>query len=407
MTRFGFPETSPESVGLSRAGLDAVNDAVQSRIDSGVLAGAVTFTLRHGKLVDVRAMGRRRLDDAEPMRPDTIFRIFSMTKPVTATAMMILRDEGKWHPDDPIAKHLPEFANLTVLAGDDPARAVPADHAPTMAELMTHRAGFGYGLPIGDPADLTERLYREADIFGAPDLAAFSARVARLPLAYHPGAAWRYSLSMDLQGAIIERLTGQSLADFYAARIFNPLGMTDTAFYVPPEKLPRLAGMYFLAGGRPLVELANPLHADHVAPPSLALGGGGLNSTAPDYARFAQMLLNGGALDGVRIISREAVAEQMTNLLPEAMIDPGFVAGHQKFRPGFGYGYNGVVVYDPARAGLPVGRGTYHWDGAAGTWFWIDPENDLVFVGLIQLLSYQGPPLQEITQTLMAAALRR
>lgn len=151
--------------------------------------------------------------------------------------------------------------------------------------------------------------------------------------------------------------------------------------------------------------MANPLLPDFTAPPSLPLGGAGLSSTAPDYARFAQMLLNGGELDGVRILSREAVAEQTRNLLPESLLETRWVAGHQKFRPGFGYGYNGVVVYDPARAGLPVGRGTYHWDGAAGTWFWIDPENELVFVGLIQLLSYSAPPLQEMTQTLMAAAI--
>ncbi|BCW90832.1 hypothetical protein sos41_40080 [Alphaproteobacteria bacterium SO-S41] len=408
MTRFGFPEAAPETVGLSAAGLDAVKAAVQSRVDAGAIAGAVTLTLRRGQLVDCRAMGMQKLETGDAMTADTIFRIFSMTKPVTATAMMILRDEGRWHPDDPIARHLPEFAGARVLVGidaDGRPETSAADHSPTMAELMSHRAGFGYGLKLGEPVDDIERLYRASDFWEAPDLATFTVRLAKLPLAYQPGARWRYSLSMDLQGAIIERLSGQSLPDYYATRIFEPLGMPDTAFHVPPEKQSRLSGLYFRAGDAPLVPMANPLLADFTSPPTLALGGAGLNSTAGDYARYAQMLLNGGELDGKRIVSRAAIAEQTRNLLPEALLETRFVAGHQKFRPGFGYGYNGVVVYDPNAAGLPVGRGSYHWDGAAGTWFWIDPENELAFVGMIQLLSYTAPPLQEITQTLMSEAL--
>lgn len=409
MTRFGFPETSPHASGLSSAGLDAVNAYVRSHVDKGGLAGAVTMTLHRGRLVDLRTMGVRSLESGEPMAPDTIFRIFSMTKPITATAMMILRDEGRWHPDDPVARHLPELADIPVFTGLDAggrAETRPALHAPTMAELMSHRAGFGYGLPIGEPADEIERLYRAAGLWSAPDLAGFTARLATLPLAYHPGSRWRYSLSMDVQGAIIERLSGQKLPDFYRTRIFEPLGMHDTDFHVPPEKQPRLAGLYFRAGDGPLVAVANPLHPDFTSQPDLALGGGGLNSTAPDYARFTQMLLNDGELDGRRILSAAAVAEQTRNILPENLLETRFIAGHQKFRPGFGYGYNGVVVYDPTRADLPVGRGSYHWDGAAGTWFWIDPENQITFIGMIQLLSYTAPPLQETTQTLMASALK-
>ena len=395
---------APEQVGLTAGGLDAVDAAVQARIDQGVVAGAVTLTLRHGRIARIRTLGLDDIEAGTPLAEDMIFRIFSMTKPITATAMMILHDEGLWRPEDPIARHLPELADLQVLVGED-GRAAP-DHPPTMAELMTHRAGFAYGLPLGEPKDRIEALYRQAAILSAPGLDEMVARLATVPLAHQPGTLWRYSLSMDVQGAIIARLSGQGLADFMRTRIFERLGMADTAFFVPPEKRHRLASLYFKPLDGPLEKLAaNPMRPDPDSEPGLAMAGAGLYATALYYARYAQMLLNGGTLDGRRIVSAAGVRAQMTNRLPDALLETRFVAGHQRFRPGFGYGYNGVVFTDPERAGVPVGRGTYHWDGAAGTWFWVDPENDLAFVGMIQLLSYGAPPLQEITQTLMAEAI--
>lgn len=402
---------TPEEVGLSTAGLDAIDAAVKAQIDAGTLAGAVTLTARHGKTARVHAMGLKDIASGEPLAEDTIFRIFSMTKPITGTAMMILHDEGLWKAEDPIAKHLPELAGVQVFVGEDadgnPILEAP-DHAPTMGELMTHRAGFAYGINIGPPADRIEALYRDVGVLQAADLNDMIARLATLPLAYQPGSRWRYSLSMDVQGAIVERLSGQGLPDFMRTRIFEPLGMVDTAFYIAPEKKHRLATLYFKAPDAPLVPMpVNPLRPDPEAEPKLAMGGGGLFSTALDYARYAQMLLGGGECEGQRIVSAEGIREQMTNRLPDALLETRFIAGHQKFRPGFGYGYNGVVFTDPALAGVPVGRGTYHWDGAAGTWFWVDPANDLLFVGMIQLLSYSAPPLQETTQILMSSAIAR
>lgn len=398
----------PEDVGLSSAALDAVDAVVRQHVDAGTLAGAVTLTARHGKTARVTAMGLKDIAGAVPLAEDTIFRIFSMTKPVTGVAMMILHDEGLWRPEDPISKHLPEFSGLTVLRGGDASGdpvTEPLARAPTMLDLMTHRAGFAYGLPIGEPIDEIDRLYRAARLWEAADLTEFVQRLARLPLAHQPGERWRYSLAMDLQGAVIERLTGRSLPNFYREEIFEPLGMEDTAFHVPPAKKQRLATLYLKMGEVPLTAIANPVRPDHETPPSFALGGAGLFSTAADYARFGQMMLDGGVLEGRRIVSAEGIHQQMTNWLPQHMLDERFTAGHQNFRPGFGYGYNGVVVDDPVAADLPVGKGTYHWDGAAGTWFWVDPENDLVFVGMIQLLSYTPPPLQAVTQRLMAAAI--
>ncbi|QQV76824.1 beta-lactamase family protein [Sphingomonas aliaeris] len=399
---------TPEEAGLIPAGLDAVDAAVQAQIDAGVIAGAVTVVARHGVVARIGTPGYKDIARGEVMAEDTIFRIFSMTKPITGTAMMILHDEGLWHPDDPIAKHLPELSNLQVFVGeadDGTPILAPVDRAPTIMDLMTHRAGFAYGVAIGEPADRIEAMYRDAQVLQANDLTDMIARLARLPLAYQPGTRWRYSLSMDVQGAIVERLSGQTLAEFIRSRIFTPLGMVDTAFFVAPDKRQRLATLYLKMGDMPLTAIDNPLRPDPEAEPRMAMGGGGLFSTAVDYARYTQMLLNGGELDGVRIVSAQGVREQMTNRLPNDMLEARFVAGHQAFRPGFGYGYNGVVFTDPALAGIPVGRGTYHWDGAAGTWFWVDPENDVLFVGMIQLLSYTAPPLQATTQCLMADAL--
>jgi len=405
MTRDLSP-AAPAQVGLAPRGLAAIDAYLQDLVDKGVLAGLVTLTARHGKVAHISTLGKKDLATGEPMAADTMFRIFSMTKPVTAVAMMVLHDQGLWSPDDPIDKHLPEFANVKVFGGMDAAGAVTLhdpDHAPTLRELLTHTAGLIYGRV---PMDGLETLYEAADIWRSAGLAEMAAKLGGLPLAYQPGTKWIYSLAMDVQGAIIERLSGQNLPDFMRERIFEPLGMIDTAFHTPPEKKPRLATLYRSSVSRGLVPLAaNPLLPDHAAPPALASGGGGLISTVGDYARFAQMLLNGGEFAGKRIVSGEGLKLMMTNQLSEEMLAQGWGVGKQQIRPGFGYGFNGVVFTDPEAAGIPVGRGTYHWDGAAGTWFWVDPANDLIFVGMVQLLSETAPPLQATTQTLMADAI--
>jgi len=403
MTRT-MPTATPESVGLSSAGLRRIDGFLQGLIDKGELAGAVTLVARHGKTVHTNAMGKKDLATGEPLALDTIFRIFSMTKPVTGTAMMVLHDEGRWSPDDAIEKHLPEFKGVRVFDGMGPGgpKTVAANHPPTMRELMTHSAGLSYGFNQEDPLD---QLYQAAQVWQSGSLAEFSRKLASLPLAYQPGSKWLYSLSMDVQAAMIERLTGMSAPDFYRTRIFEPLGMVDTAFHTPPEKAARRASLYRWSPTQSaLVEAPNVLGQDHETPPAVANGGGGLVSTAADYARYAQMLLNGGELDGVRVISAEAAKLQMTNHLSDALIHGGFGVGAQAIRPGFGYAFDGAVFMDPMAAGVPVGAGTYQWDGAAGTWFWVDPAHDLLFVGMIQLLSMVAPPIQKITQTLMADA---
>lgn len=399
---------TPEEVGLSADGLARVDAYVQEQIDAGKIPGAVTLVARHGKVCHVHAMGMKDIAAGQPSRVDGLYRIFSMTKPVTAAAMMILWDEGRWTLDDPLALHLPEFANVQVCVGkaeDGSLKLEPPHRAPTIRDLVTHSAGFAYGTALSDPNDPVDAAYREAKVWGAHDLAEMMARLATCPLSFQPGTSWRYSIGMDIEGALIERLTGQKLAAFMRERIFAPLGMEDTAFFTPPAEADRLATLYAKLGDEPLAPIANPMRKDCDAEPSLALGGGGLVSTIGDYARFAQMLLDRGAHPHGRILSEDAARLMMTNHLPDALVERGFNAGHQRIRPGFGIGVNGVVFFDPVAAGVPVGKGTYHWDGAAGTWFWVDPENDLLFVGMTQFLSYTAPPLQATTQTLMADAI--
>ena len=405
MTRTLEPAT-PESVGLSTEGLERIDGYLQGLVDEGTLAGVVTLVARHGKKVHTSVMGKKDLASGEPLALDTIFRIFSMTKPVTGVAMGILWDEGLWSPDDAISKHLPSFADVRVFDGldaDGKPKTVAPDHAPTMRELMTHTAGLSYGF---NPAEPLDKLYQQKQVWQSASLAEFADKVASLPLAYQPGSKWLYSMSMDVQGAIIEKLSGLTLPEFMRTRIFEPLGMVDTAFHTPPEKAARRATLYRWSPRRQtLLEAPNILGTEHAAPPRVATGGGGLVSTLSDYAKFAQMMGNGGEFGGKRIVSAEALKQQMTNHLSEEMLETRYGVGAQQIRPGFGYGWNGAVFTDPAKAGVPVGKGTYHWDGAAGTWFWVDPLNDLIYVALIQLLSESAPPLQKTTQTMMADAI--
>ena len=395
-------DESAETAGLSDAGLARVDAALGEMIAAGELAGVVLLVARHGKVVHRSVQGLKDIGRSEPLAQDTIFRIYSMTKPVMAAAMMVLHDQGLWSPDDPIARHLPEFEGVQVLGGGGRGIGAPA-HPPTMRQLMTHTAGFGYGF---DPNDAVDAVYLAAKVWQADDLAAMMRRLATAPLAYEPGNRWRYSMSMDVQGAVLERLTGQSLPDFMRARLFAPLGMVDTDFYVPAAKLGRLASLYQMGESGSLQVVERPLlGGDPSRIPKIASGGGGLYATADDYARFAQMLLNQGELDGVRILSPEAVALMTANHLSDALIAGGYGIGQQMIRPGFGYAFNGAVFTDPVLAGSKVGRGTYQWDGAAGTWFWIDPQNDLLFVGMIQRMDDKGPPVQKLTQALIGEAL--
>jgi CubicO group peptidase (beta-lactamase class C family) len=401
-----IPETKPELVGFSAERLARLDSSMKALVDSKKLAGMVTVLARHGKVVEEKTYGYADVAGQKPMQKDTIVRIYSMTKPITGIAMMMLYEEGKWKPSDPIARYIPEFRDLKVYSGVDKDGNPNLDkpgHAPTMGELMSHTAGFTYGFFGSTPVD---KLYLEADLLNAPNLQEFINRVAKLPLLYQPGEGWVYSVSVDIQGYLVEKLSGKPFAEFLRERIFSPLGMKDTGFYVPAEKLNRVASIY-QGDANPG---ANPMPKDPgiSQPPGLPSGGGGLYSTARDYLRFAQMVLNGGELNGVRLVAPSTIELMRTNhVSDEVKKARKFGIGLYQMQPGLGFGFDFAILEEPLKLGSTAGTGTFLWDGVAGTWFWIDPANDVVFVGIIQrwLMTPGAPDVENLSRALTYQAL--
>jgi len=340
--------------------------------------------IRHGKELAFHAYGVRDLASGAPMTRDAIVRIYSMTKPVTGVAMMILFEQGKWRLDDPVSKYVPEFKDLKVLALDSAGRPalVPLDRPPTMRELMSHTAGFGYALSPTSPVD---KMFIDQKVLQSNGLQEMIGKIAKIPLAYQPGDRWSYSASVDIQGYIVEKLSGQRFGQFLEENIFRPLKMSDTGFSVPKDKVARVATLYATDPATGKLVVAS--RADPATPPPLESGGGGLFSTIDDYARFAQMLANGGQLDGVRILAPATVELMHTNVVPKrALAIPG-----DNFDEHVGFGLDFMVANDPRGAGRLEGKNTFSWEGAAGTFFWVDPTNDVVFVEMIQNLSRAAP----------------
>jgi CubicO group peptidase (beta-lactamase class C family) len=378
-----LPTAKAENVGMSSERLARLPEGMKALVDNGKLAGVVTMVSRHGKVVEFDATGKRDIASNAPMQKDSIFRIYSMSKPITGVAMMLLFEEGKWQLNDPVSKYIPEFANLKVYATDANNNIVMKDqvHQVTMRELMSHSGGFTYGIFSGSAVD---KMQRDADVLNINNtLDEFIKRVAKLPLNSQPGSEWHYSISVDIQGYIVQKLSGMPFEKFLEQRIFKPLGMVDTAFYVPKDKLNRFAEYYTYDKDGKLLACAidGCLNHDFSKVPALSSGGGGLVSTATDYMRFCQMLLNGGQLDGVRLLSPLSVELMRSNVLaPNVPI----------LAPGAGFGLDFAVYTDPVAAGGYYGKGSYWWGGAAGTWFWIDPVNDLIVLGMIQQVSGTG-----------------
>jgi CubicO group peptidase (beta-lactamase class C family) len=396
-----------QASGTSPSAETAVGKSLDPFVADGQLAGYVTVLMKDGKTVATNVQGYADIATGRPMAKDTIFRIYSMTKPVTGVALMILHDRGKWKFSDPIAKHLPELANLKVYRGVDAAGNLisePALSQPTMGQLVTHTAGFIYGF---GPTPVDREYQKHIPLLPTSvDSSTYLASLAKIPLAYEPGTQWQYSIAMDLEGIIVQRLSGKSLQTFMKTEIFDPLQMVDTDFVVPPAKRDRFATLYDMQNGQLTAVTSGPFAETYTDTPVMGSGGGGLASTAQDYARFASMLLNGGTLNGRRILSKRAAKAIMTNRLKPSLVNGGHGIGLQQIRPGYEFGINGVVVTDPAKAGVAIGKGSYLWDGAAGTWFWVDPTNKVVFVGMIQRMAGPGGPnVQGASQRAVAASM--
>jgi CubicO group peptidase (beta-lactamase class C family) len=387
---------TPESVGISTERLRRLEAAMKRLVDDKQVAGLVTLAERHGKIVHFNASGQLDVRKADAVQRDSIFRIYSMTKPVTGVAMMMLYEEGKWQLNDPVSRYIPEFARLKVYTGkndDGTPKLEDARRSMTMRELMTHTAGLGY---ILNPTNPVDRMIIDGNVLnaGAP-LKDMIDGLAKIPLLAQPGTRWSYSIAVDVQGYLVEKFSGQPFAEFARTRIFEPLGMKDTAFYVPNEKMARFAQVHSGSGASLAVDTNRP---DPTVIPLGPSGGGGLFSTAMDYARFCEMLLQGGQLNGVRLLAPRTVEMIRTNHVnPDPL---------KTMPQGTGWGMDFQIVTDAAAAGDSVSDGTFSWFGIAGTWFWIDPVKDLAFVGMVQHQSLGTTrPIHALSRSLVYQAI--
>jgi CubicO group peptidase (beta-lactamase class C family) len=376
--------------GFSATGLAALNSQMHALVDDRRLAGVVTLVARHGRIVNFDAYGKLDVSETAPVQRDSIFRLASMTKPITGAAMMILWEEGKWALDDPVAEHIPEFAGLKVKARD--GSLVDQASPMTMRQLMSHSAGFARSAE-----------YEGVDLY-AGDLQDMIDLLAKQPLAYQPGTEWRYGPSVDIQGYVVEKLSGQGLDEFFEQRLFAPLGMSDTGFWIDAAKAPRVSRIHKYVDGK--IASAGKANIFRTEKPKFLAGGGGLVGTIEDYWRFAQMILDGGVFEGRRYLKAETVALMHANVLA-----PGVeVTLYFPDTVGLGFGMDFAIVQDPAAAKTSQGAQSFYWGGAFGTWFWIDPVNDMTVIGFIQNLrgstpNTGTPPVRELSAKAVYAAM--
>lgn len=371
---------SAETVGMSSERLGRIEPFMQEYVDAGKLAGITTLIARHGQVVHFESVGMAHAEGELPMRPDTIVRIYSMTKPITSVAVMILYEQGRVRLDAPVSEYIPEFADLRVYDEDEPAGVEP-ERAMTVRDLLRHTSGLSYGWS-GSPVD---KLLQQANVWSGT-LEDMVGKLAEIPLMVQPGSTWHYGLSTDVLGYLVQAVSGVPFDEYLSREIFGPLGMVDTGFHVPAEKLDRFAATYgWDDDTAALTVIDDPKTGRYASEATLLSGGGGLVSTAADYLRFSQMLLNGGELDGVRLLGRKTVDLMTRDHLPaglSASSDPG---------TGFGLGFS--VARDAAGSDDIRSEGTYEWAGIANTYFWVDPEEDLIALLLTQFMPFGKYPV--------------
>ncbi|MGO4884117.1 MAG: serine hydrolase domain-containing protein [Bryobacteraceae bacterium] len=390
-----LPSTSrPEDVGISSQRLERVRQRMQADVESQRIPGAVLLIVRHGKIAFAGTAGYEERKSQKAMQRDAIFRIASMSKPITSVAAMILAEEGKLDIGAPVSQYLPEFKDVTVgIEKAAPKRLM------TVQDLLRHTSGLTYGFFGNTPVD---ELYRKAGLFNSKSLAEMVSGIARLPLLHQPGEFWEYSMSTDVLGRVVEVVSGMDLDAFVAARITGPLHMKDTGYYLNAAQAARLAHADSLIG----------LATDPTKKPAILSGGGGMFSTADDYARFSQMMLNGGELDGVRILAPKTVALMTSDQLPPGTERHTPVATIlNAFGPtpemGTGFGLGFAVRVDPGRNPVPGSAGDFSWAGIYGTYFWVDPSEKLVAVLMMQVPQAVNVPYWRQTRWLVYQALTK
>lgn len=400
-------QARPEDVGLSSERLGRVGGWMQRLVDDRKLAGLTVAVLRRGQVAFHRSVGLADIARELPMAADTIVRIYSMTKPLTSAAIMMLYEEGRFQLDDPIATFLPSFAAMRVFAGGNRLKmeTVPAARLITFRDLLTHISGLTYGFM---DSTLVDSAYREAGVdFQLADcsLGELVDRAAVLPLLAQPGAEWNYSIATDVLGHLVAVISGQPFDVFLQNRIIGPLGMADTAFHVAPDKQARFAANYARGrDGTPKL-IDDPAESPYLKPRLICSGGGGLVSTAGDYLRFCRMMLGEGELDGVRLLGRKTVALMTSNHLRGDMADMGQPRFSESSYEGVGFGLGFSVMLDPARAQILGTPGEYAWGGAASTAFWIDPKEEMAVVLLTQMTPSSTYPIRRELRVLTYQAL--
>jgi CubicO group peptidase (beta-lactamase class C family) len=391
-----FPQTRPEDVGLSSTRLARIDGWMQRLVADEKLAGVSTMVAGRGRVAQFLCHGKADLARGTAMAPDTIVRIYSMTKPLTSVAIMMLYEEGRFQLDDPITRFLPAFKDMRVFTGGNRGRydSVPAIRDITFRDLLTHTSGLTYGFMDATHVDA---MYRAEGVdFQTSDatLAEVVEKAATLPLLAQPGEAWNYSIATDVLGHLVAVISGQEFGEFLRDRVILPLGMTDTDFHVPENKQARFAANYARgADGKPAL-IDDPATSRYLKPRKICSGGGGLVGTAGDYMRFCQFLLNKGELDGIRLLGRKTVELMMSNHLRGDMAAMGQPRFSESSYEGVGFGLGFSVMLDPARAQIVGTPGECAWGGAASTAFWVDPGEDMAVVMLTQLMPSSTYPIR-------------
>ena len=400
-------DARPEDVGLSTPRLARVTQWMRRWVDSGQLPGLLVAVVRNDRLAWFETCGYRDVEAGRAVEPGTIYRIYSMTKPITTVAALMLYEEGRFQLDDPVARFIPAFAGTRVFAGGDAEsfETGPLARPVTVHDLMTHTSGLTYGFQHEHPVDALYRAHRVEFNANLGPLTGLVDAAAARPLLFQPGTRWNYGVSTDVLGRLVEVWSGVPLDTFFEERIFAPLGMCDTGFHVPEGQGHRFASNYTRAedGG---LALHDPAGESRFLEPALTLsGGGGLVSTAADYLRFTRMLRGRGALEGARLLGRKSVELMTMNHLPGDLVDMGQPRFSEMPFAGIGFGLGVSVVLDPAKARILGSPGEYAWGGMASTTFWVDPAEDLIVLLLTQLTPSSTYPIRRDLRVLIYQAL--
>ncbi|MBL8267119.1 serine hydrolase domain-containing protein [Steroidobacter sp.] len=400
---------SAESVGLSSSRLQLLDRHLQQRyLDTGRLPCAMTLIQRRGTLAHFSLQGQMDLERARPLQQDTLFRIYSMTKPITSVALMMLVEQGLIALDDPVHRYIPQWRNLGVYEGGlvGTFRSRPLAKPMRIVDLLRHTSGLTYGLQQRTNVDAAYRKFGFGDPAGNSTLEGMIEGLAQIPLEAAPGDVWNYSVSTDVLGYIVGKVSGQPFEEFLRQHIFAPLGMVDTDFHVPAEKADRFAACYILGPDGRMKLQDDPRASNYLRPPSFISGGGGLVSTAADYLRFCRMLLNGGVLDDVRLLSPKTIELMTVNHLPggKELPDMSVSLFSEASYSGVGFGLGFAVTTHPARGLIPGSAGDYSWGGMASTYFWIDPREQLIVIFMTQLIPSTIYNLRRELRTLVYSA---